>query len=245
MTRSVPTQTALVGKTFAIEQLGILFGKKRKMKILDCETLESTYSSIENISGVNEQQLKSIFDETNFDDLEDFYYFDKHLFSKVKKSSTSIDFDGVCWFHLTRVGKNTNFSDGILPLQLSVEKVWNFLYSLIKNDFSENEWKKFKDLLDGGKVSRENNSFTHAQRLFQMKTKKQYLGGPYAMLVREIAFNSKQVGNHDYLNMPEIVDDICTCFECVYDIDLTNRYLALTQSCIVKFLCKNSRQSCL
>lgn len=34
-------------------------------------------------------------------------------------------------------------------------------------------------------------------------------GGPYAILVREVAEHTKAVGQHDYLGMPEIIEDLC------------------------------------
>lgn len=42
-----------------------------------------------------------------------------------------------------------------------------------------------------------------------MKLASKQLWGPYAMLVREVAALSKEVGNHDYLDAPEIIEDIC------------------------------------
>ena len=49
--------------------------------------------------------------------------------------------------------------------------------------------------------------------------------GPYAMLVREIAFNSQVVGNHDYLKIPEIIEDMCMDVQKVYGVDALNRFV--------------------
>jgi len=60
------------------------------------------------------------------------------------------------------------------------------------------------------------------------------------MLVKEIGFND--VGNHDYLRVPEIVEDICLSFQQQYGIDLFHRYLSNTKSCIVKFYSENVKE---
>jgi hypothetical protein len=34
-------------------------------------------------------------------------------------------------------------------------------------------------------------------------------GGPFGFLVREVAFHSPSLSTHDYLGMPETIEDIC------------------------------------
>lgn len=58
---------------------------------------------------------------------------------------------------------------------------------------------------------------------------------PYAMLIRDIAFYSKEAGNHDYLKIPEIVEDIAVGVKENYGIDMFQRYWKNSQSVIVKF----------
>ena len=48
------------------------------------------------------------------------------------------------------------------------------------------------------------------------KTTNRLHSGPYAMLVKESAFRSSEIGNHDYLEFPEIVEDICNGYERQY-----------------------------
>ena len=43
---------------------------------------------------------------------------------------------------------------------------------------------------------------------YQLKTPDPFHWGPFAMLVRDVAFNAKAIGNHDYLWLPEIIEDI-------------------------------------
>lgn len=56
------------------------------------------------------------------------------------------------------------------------------------------------------------------------------------MLVRETAFRSEEMGNHDYLWLPEIVEDICNAYYETYNIKLYDFILKATSPCIVKFL---------
>ena len=44
---------------------------------------------------------------------------------------------------------------------------------------------------------------------FRTKVKMPLHWGPYAVLVREVADFARVCGQHDYLAMPEIIDDLC------------------------------------
>lgn len=202
------------------------------MKILDCETIETTYKSLENILGITKAQLKSIFDATG---IKDGYYKREELFSEVKQKATSTEFDCVCWFHATRVPVSVDFAQGILPLNEAIKSVWDFLYSLIKDDFSIEEWNSFKEYMNSAKVSNENNYCDRKLAIFQLKSKKQYLCGPYATLIKDCILSSSEVGYHKYLEKSEIIEDIYICFECIYEYNLKERYQANSRPCIVKF----------
>jgi hypothetical protein len=69
-----------------------------------------------------------------------------------------------------------------------------------------------------------------------MKVEDCFHWGPYAILIRDMAFCSSEVGNHDYLDVPEIVEDICVCFSEWADSDLLQVFRQHTRSCIVKFV---------
>lgn len=32
--------------------------------------------------------------------------------------------------------------------------------------------------------------------------------GPFGMLIKDVAFKAEEIGNHDYLNVPEIIEDM-------------------------------------
>ncbi len=211
------------------------------MKLLDCESIETTYSSLEAILGIGTKAINRVFDEV---DIERFccnnplglqLQYDQAVFAAVTGSvDLSTRFDQVSWFHLTRTANSESFYQGILPLNEQQDSIWNFLYSLIQAEFSKEEWVSF----------RRNLGRSHAAYLYHLKTEGSIHWGPFAVLVRDIAFRSKEVGNHNYLRVPEIVEDICLCFSDRYGIDLLPAYLDRTRPCIVKFTDDDAREDC-
>ena len=203
------------------------------MKILDCETLESTYKSIEIIMGFDKIQLESIFAEFVLNELG---FMGEELFLHVRKCGASKDFDRICWFHSSRIMDTADFSKGILPLHLGIETIWGILYSLIDEGVvSEDEWTAFKQLMNEGQVAKNGDLCSDIHSLYQLKTQNKYLEGPYAWLIKEISIEAKAVGVHDHLEIPEIIQDICRFFRCFYDYDLAAKFKSKTKPCIVKF----------
>ena len=135
------------------------------------------------------------------------------------------DYDRTCWFHLTRTVPSNNFGQGILPLGACLDSIWSFLYLLARKHVSPEEW---------GEFGRDMGSHHHAG-LYEMKADDPMYWGPYALLSRDHAFKSYEVGNHDYLRAPEIVEDICICFSQRRDFDLLGAFMKKTRPGIVKF----------
>jgi hypothetical protein len=201
------------------------------MKKLDCETIDSTYESLEQILGTTRSRLESLFDGL---DIESFYRNKPHhpqspedlIFSEVRKLATlEGDNDRTCWFHLTRTLVTNTFEQGILPLGKCLDAIWNLLYSLARKHVSVEEWDEFR---------RDMGSHDHAG-LYEMKVSDPREWGPFALLIKDHAFRSKEIGNHDYLGVPEIVEDICMCFTQKHGFDLLAAFTKKTKPCIVKF----------
>ena len=55
------------------------------------------------------------------------------------------------------------------------------------------------------------------------------------MLVKDIAFRAKEIGNHDYLRLAEIVEDICDGYRDKYGISIHEDVVSSLKPCIVKF----------
>lgn len=99
------------------------------------------------------------------------------------------------------------------------------LYQLVEKEISREDWEKISRHGAGG----------HNGWLYNMKITNKVHYEPYAMLIRDIAFYSKEAGNHDYLKIPEIVEDIAVGVKENYGIDMFQRYWKNSQSVIVKF----------
>ncbi|NRS14938.1 hypothetical protein HP398_00635 [Brevibacillus sp. HB1.4B] len=211
------------------------------MKILDCHNVKSTYESVEQITAVSKSKIKDFFEKVGNLEL---YYIDHPHCSKSgdevlfelfqKQHNPELVYDAVYWFHLSRTRSSETFKEGIKPLGLILEEIWSFLYSLIEVDFSEREWLNFKNDIITKHAG--NGSF-----LYNLKTTDEFHWGPYAMLVHEIAYCcSNDLKNHDYLEIPEVVADICNTFEDVHGRNLRELFLNSTSSYVIKFISHES-----
>ncbi len=70
---------------------------------------------------------------------------------------------------------------------------------------------------------------------YQLKVPHILHHGPYAMLGREFAFNASEIGNHDYLKLPEIIEDVCWGYQEKFKESIQEEIMAALQPCIVKF----------
>jgi hypothetical protein len=211
------------------------------MRVLDCESIETTYNSLEGILGIQRDAIDVAFQDL---DVERFYRDnprypeppDDLVFSVVTNNAPSPPvFDKVCWFHLTRTAVTNTFEHGILSLGQQIDSIWNFLHTLLDDGFPREEWNDF----------RRHSGDSHSAYLYRMKVGNPLHWGPYAILVRDVAFKAKEVGNHDYLRAPEVVEDICMCFSEKYGFDLLDVFLKGTKPCIVKFVDNHPRSDCL
>ncbi len=206
------------------------------MKLLDCETVDTIYSSIEQISGLNKDTLIDVLLHVTEDELYPGHISpDKILLKKLQRETNSIcKPDAICWFHLTRTVQNNPFEEGILPLSQILDHLWRLLFSLVQDQISSEQWREFQSKVRTGKLN-------HSARLYQMKTSSSQHWGLYATLIRDFAFKANGLPIHDYLRVPEIVEDIAICFEKLFGIDLLKRFSTATSPCIVKFLDYESR----
>lgn len=196
---------------------------------LDCETKDTTITSLGTIYNVDGNDLVEFF--RGFD-LDRFYEdnspgipADRFLFQNFQDSfgPPSQKVTEICWFHLTRTLSDNKFHQGILPLGKALELIWKTLLRIFENT---EHYLRLQELKNGGVENYH----------YQLKTPDPFHWGPYAMLVRETAFRSKEMCNHDYLWLPEIVEDICNAYHEAYNIELYDSVLKATSPCIVKFL---------
>ena len=151
------------------------------------------------------------------------YLMDRFLRHLVKRSI-------VKYIYLLRGGNSDPElfrQKGILPLGDRLNDIWEGLYSLLEN-FSRAKWDQFRHEM-------ETKMRSDSSRLYRLKAHDSLHWGPFAMLVRESAFQPKEMGNYDYLRIPEIVDDICDSFKVTFGYNLADAYIDATKSYIVKF----------
>src|SRR5436305_2955752 len=98
------------------------------MITLDCESFDSTLSSVGKIYGANTPDVRRFLSSTRLTDYSELKSIFESQFGPPKT------LDAVCWFHLTRVPAETQFSEGILPLHDALETIWSTLVSTLSNE---------------------------------------------------------------------------------------------------------------
>lgn len=196
--------------------------------VLDCESVESTFKSISKIYSV---KLNDIEDFLINLDIEEYFrehdpsdYGDKVLIDLFEKefNKTSRSLDYVSWFHLTRTSRDNDFRDGILPLHHTLEeKIWPTFFKIFRGTKHLTRLKHMK------KQGVDN-------RHYNMKTKHEYLGGPYALLIYNKKFEGTFVKT-GFLEFPEIIEDICNGYQNSYNESIHNTVKNSLVPCIVKF----------
>lgn len=203
------------------------------MIILDCETYESTIESLVNIYNISKDEIEDFFGsfdlDFHFDENKSFEYPDRELRLEFEKTYNvkHKDINNICWFHLTRTLITENFKEGILPLSQVLEKIWDIFFTIFKDT------EHYENLLD--MKSSGVNDFQ-----FNLKVESNIHSGPYAMLIRDVAFCAEEVQNHDYLSIPEIFEDICNGYKSVYGVNIQKMLEDSLQPKIVKFSTKEN-----
>lgn len=196
--------------------------------ILDCQNYESSIESLARAYGTKVSKLERFLSALDLEReyelrsisvTEDYYLVDQF---RAKFGEPSHAWDRICWFHLTRVPEGTDFSEGLLPLRLSLEKAWKTV------EAAQSEKRRRAILRRLRRVGVPDFQY-------KLKVGVPLHDGPYAMLVREAAFQSSSIHNHDYLRTPEIVEDICNGFKNHCGESILVETLNALKPCIVKF----------
>ncbi len=199
------------------------------MKTLDCESIESTYQSLEAILGIKEIELKGIFGSVDVytaceQDRKSFTRPTDFLLSYVQKQkSCKTHFDATCWFHCTRTRPDNKYEEGILPLDQTIPHIMDFLFELCRDELTIVQSQFKTTLMNALRLVDTYDARCHGN------------GGPHALLIREAAIEAAKDSTYwNYFRIPEIVDDICKC--CPYGVNLKHKYITNTAPCIVKFI---------
>jgi len=196
---------------------------------LDCETGDSTIASFCGCFGCEEADftdaLKSIDIEELYSDSDTMpeesseEYLLNYIVEKFGEPGES---DSICWFHLTRTLSDNEFSEGVLPLSQAKDFIWETLFSIFEGTVIEQRLRSMKESgVDDGAYNLKIDDPVHS--------------GPYGILVLDTAFHSEEIGQHDYLAFPEIIEDICTGYWTQYDEKIYDEVEDALSPCVIKF----------
>lgn len=200
------------------------------MLTLDCSTRAKTLQSLAAGFHCTVAQLQTVLLSLN---LENIYETDRtimvdageYLYTYV---CSHLDmpkvFSSAYGFHGTRTIKGNTFSDGLLTLGQSKKPVMEMMVSLAPSPKI------------GNRLQAWNFHDSVPDTLFQERTQNTIHWGPYGHLIREVHFFAQELGQHDYVRLPELVEDVCNAYQEEYSQDLTAHYLQVLQPCIVWFL---------
>jgi len=196
---------------------------------IDCDSKDKVFQSLSNGFACDSDQLRSILLEL---DIEKIYEKDwkninirgdEYLYEyAIRQLGNHKPLKMVNWFHLTRTTRQNDFKDGIIPLVDCLDRIWSMLIDIPTDKAIKNNLKALK-----------NNGVPNF--LYSLKHNSQLLSGPYACLVKDTAFNANDLGQHDYLRMPEIIEDICNGYEKKFGESIFEIYQSFLVPKIVKF----------
>lgn len=204
------------------------------MGCLDCSDVDTAVSCLADAIGVNVSQLCSAvltYDESRFSDYSEDPYerMPREILEGFGITDDEPHFDGAYYFHGSRlIGLEDIHGRGILPLDQMVERIWEMLFSLVSDECDPARWNEFRETVEAGGGG-------HDGSLYRSKSCNSLHHGPYAVLVPETFLKVDDAGIHDYLDCPEIVQDIARCFLSHSGIDLEARFRDASRPVIVKF----------
>jgi hypothetical protein len=197
--------------------------------ILDCSSQKSAFESISNIFGCSSEQITQVLlsldlEKTYKENWKDIdipapQYLYEYVVDKLGNHEKLTE---VVWFHGTRTLKENDLTKGIFPLNDSLSIVWD---SLISSAPSETVQDNLKELQTNGV----------GDHLYNLRTNDEIHWGPYGILVRDVAFNTDKLHQHDYLGMPELVEDILNGYRKKFDTCLTEYYTEKLVPVLVTF----------
>jgi len=174
---------------------------------LDCETGKSTITSLSNGFSCSEEKLIITLQSIDIEDIYEKQWMqidvpsEQYLYNYILENIGPHDeLSNVYWFHLTRTTKDNMFHDGILPLGESLSIIWDTILGVTENN-----------IIHANLLTMKNNGVQ--DDLYNLKVPDSFHWGPYAILVQDVAYYANQLGQHDYLAMPEIIEDICNGYE--------------------------------
>lgn len=207
------------------------------MFVLDCSTADDAIASLCDAFSCSRSDLEifllGIDLDTIYSDLDSSPDIpcDQYLYDQcVDTFGDPKEIEYIYWFHCTRTEPEEYFSDGILQLGDVLENVWEMVLRMAPDERVRNRLKEW------GNADVPDNAY-------QLKTKDAFHWGPYAILVKEVAFYAKDLGQHDYLEIPELIEDICNAYHNKYEEIIYYHYEDVLVPKIVTFISDKRRDN--
>lgn len=199
--------------------------------ILDCDNYQTTIECVSEYFNTTSEEIFHTLSNLSFESYQksafkhhdDFSFYLLDCLNKQFVYTQKIEY--VMWFHLTRALNPDSYYKGIYPLNLISDSILENCYSLVEDNVSLHEWKKICEMGSGGDLT----------WIYKMKRENKIHFGPYAMLVKEAAYCFDDIGNHDYLSLPELIEDLGRGMDKIYGINLIEIYRRNSVPLIVKF----------
>ena len=201
-----------------------------KQCTLDCETNEIARISVANILGITQADLVNYLKGFTFKNTDGIEVLFNSILDKFGKAW---GFSHTAWFHLTRCLPGWSFANGLLPLSVMMNDIWNLLFSICKYPISRSDWDKFRKRIESCRGKRNSD-------IYRVRTTRDTQNGPDGILIGDINFNRAVCQAHFLDEGPEFVTLICQEFKEKYGHELLNDFKAATKPCMVKFMTSES-----
>ena len=197
---------------------------------LDCETRRSTEASLLDMFGCSSPDLQRFLADSSHEAYFEEHWkslpeYDQFLYERARKALGEPRLPTeLCWFHCTRVPADTTFEAGILPLGQVLPLLKDTLLGSLEDSGAKLEVERA--------FAREGGFDMH----FGAKLTHSLHWGPYAIFVREVASHANALGQHDYLAMPEIIEDLCEDVRLASGFNVLPVFQERWRPAIVKFV---------
>jgi hypothetical protein len=196
---------------------------------LDCSSVTSATETLAVVLGISTSELVGrlrAFDDEAYrrDHPEEFFWYENVLASEVlpRRADDIAPPDEVVWFHATRVPRESRFqSEGLLPLRDCIDGLRRDVTLIAR------------DLGIAGSEGTISGSFAAKRSRLEVQ-------GPSASLLRDAAVNPGTT-HRNFLESPEIVEDIAMEIGGPRFEEILARYKAKTTPCLVSFRSEDAR----
>ena len=202
--------------------------------VLNCETIDSTYSSFEAILDLPKEKIDQTFDDFDFEKYCTENAYDGKSCGELVFNQFSMNYSDIYipteiyWFHGTRALPTIKFEDGIRPLNEIIDQIWDNLFSLASHTVSISQWHAFRSSLESDLPGEIANRY-------RARINNQDDCGPHGVLVKEFLLRAPELDVVDYLRSPETIEDICSVFQEKFGKDLFYLFNQASKPCIVSF----------